>query len=668
MLCAGPEQEFPVLYKGRFRPSEAYSRLWLHDLYHSGTIKPKDAPDFKAGSALDFILKLDVLGHQPWDQTRLFSIRSKDLKAIAGLDLKRERFTYQELDQAIYKSPTTSPAIFSYLATYEFLNAYNKPNGNIHLKQFELNNLIPGAWLQFQNSRVSLMTMPENYPWQHIKKGYNFLLDPVQELKQLHKYKKNSDSISSLLGSMRQFENLNGYNFPLEKKFVDYFLQLKSQNLSSKVIAQSLEKNFPLHDRLNSASTLLNVLPSHRQGIWLPLNALLSQVYSPHFNRLVPVDNFTLFTSEEFETIRQNYLAWIDAVLKDHPDSQQIALQNLSGSLNLAYRGLAGRLYTEANGKALYYPTSRQLKAESFYYQYPWIKLLILMYVVSSISLCFAYRMGTPLLSKLSIGLVVLSFAFHTILLFWRSYLLSRPPVSNMFETVIYVPWVTLCGALTLNFFRKNLLVLIAATLASTILLTLIEFTELNQSLDNVQAVLDSGFWLFIHVLLVVGSYGLFILAAILAHFYLGLALFHKQETQTMRLLSESILQSIYLGLAMLIPGTLLGGVWAAESWGRFWDWDPKESWAFISICIYLVWIHAYRYHKIKSFGLAVGAISGLLAISFTWYGVNYILGTGLHSYGFGSGGEITYYAFLLGEFIFLICMLCFHKKNSSTI
>jgi hypothetical protein len=106
-----------------------------------------------------------------------------------------------------------------------------------------------------------------------------------------------------------------------------------------------------------------------------------------------------------------------------------------------------------------------------------------------------------------------------------------------------------------------------------------------------------------------------------------------------------------------------LGGVWAAESWGRFWDWDPKESWAFISICLYLIWVHAYRFHRIASFGLAIGAVTGLLAISFTWYGVNYILGTGLHSYGFGSGGELYYYLFVGAESALLIFVAFAQKK-----
>jgi ABC-type transport system involved in cytochrome c biogenesis permease subunit len=193
-----------------------------------------------------------------------------------------------------------------------------------------------------------------------------------------------------------------------------------------------------------------------------------------------------------------------------------------------------------------------------------------------------------------------------------------------------------------------------ASALLSVVLLVILKLTHLNSGLENVQAVLDSQFWLIIHVLMVVASYGLFILAGILGHIYLVQSMLKRSESDEMKSLARLILTSVYLGTTLLIPGTILGGVWAAESWGRFWDWDPKESWAFISSSVYLMWIHAHRFHHIGNFGLALGSIVGLLAISFTWYGVNYILGTGLHSYGFGSGGEFYYYFFLIGETIFL--------------
>jgi ABC-type transport system involved in cytochrome c biogenesis permease subunit len=167
--------------------------------------------------------------------------------------------------------------------------------------------------------------------------------------------------------------------------------------------------------------------------------------------------------------------------------------------------------------------------------------------------------------------------------------------------------------------------------------------------------VLDSKFWLMIHVLMVVGSYGFFLTAGILAH----LALIAGKD------FSKNIRKFLYCGVSLLIPGTILGGVWAAQSWGRFWDWDPKESWAFVSSALFLIVIHLDRFKKIGSFGLNLGAIVGFQAITFTWYGVNYILGTGLHSYGFGNGGEMGYTLFVLGDFLFLFIAAA--KKRLTT-
>ena len=120
----------------------------------------------------------------------------------------------------------------------------------------------------------------------------------------------------------------------------------------------------------------------------------------------------------------------------------------------------------------------------------------------------------------------------------------------------------------------------------------------------------------------------------------------------------------LYLGTALLICGTILGGVWALQSWGRFWDWDPKESWAFISSGFYLIGINAYRFGLIRGRGLAVVAIVGLLLITFTLYGVNYILGSGLHSYGFGQGKHGLFYGYVMTELLFLLFFRKFVYKN----
>lgn len=383
----------------------------------------------------------------------------------------------------------------------------------------------------------------------------------------------------------------------------------------------------PLPEELNRAMQLYTQDPlflalPDKKSEWHPLSRLKTETR-----------NFTSYSKEQFERIRTAYLD------QDSP--------TLAQELKKGYQSLAGTPYQKAWGKSLAYPSFFQLKAELIYLRYPLAIWCAICYGLAAILLILGW-------TRSGFTVALISFTLHSALLLMRIFILQRPPVSNMFETIVYVPWVAVLASLVFSFLFKNRVPLIASCAASMALLALLKIADLNPSLENVQAVLDSQYWLIIHVLMIVGSYGVFILSAMLGHFYLAGYMLKKNETPYLASIAKCILHSMYLGTALLIPGTILGGVWAAESWGRFWDWDPKESWAFISACVYLLVIHAFRFHHIHNFGLAVGSIAGVLAISFTWYGVNYILGTGLHSYGFGNGGEIYYYLYLIAEGIFL--------------
>lgn len=350
----------------------------------------------------------------------------------------------------------------------------------------------------------------------------------------------------------------------------------------------------------------LKALPGKRE--WHTLETLKTQE-----------GNFTLYSNQDFAKIKTAYLA-------QDP--------SLSAELRNAYRSLAGRPMLEAHGKTLRYPTLNQLQGEVLLLRFPFIECLILLYLLS---VCFkrAWCFWIPL-------------AIHSFYLLLRCYILGRPPVTNMYETLNFVPWVVAAAGL----FQTRLVRAVAAFSSAALLLILLG-SSLQDRLENVQAVLDSQYWLLVHVLMVVGSYGFFILSGITAHVYL----FSPRD-----FLTKTILHCLYVGTGLLITGTILGGVWAAQSWGRFWDWDPKESWAFISCCLYLILVHLYRFQHIGAKGLAIGSIIGLQAITFTWYGVNYILGTGMHSYGFGAGGTGYYLAFLLLEAGFLASFL-FEKR-----
>lgn len=421
----------------------------------------------------------------------------------------------------------------------------------------------------------------------------------------------------------------------LSKSAVDEIYDLVNKISFLSRLNQLPDKRLPPQEQLLKAGNDYKALPlKSKPGEWVSLRALR-----------LDLPNFTPYPDSTYYQLQQAYL-----------ENNTKKLFNL---LSKSYLQIAGTPYLEGYSKTLHYPTVRQLQAEKFLFKYPWILLCAALY--GAAFLCYFFHT-----ERLSLCFCIPAFIIHTGVLALRCYVLERPPVSNMFETVIYVPWVAMLAGLFLNVITNEKRLLFSACLVNLFLLVLLEATRLNSRLDNVQAVLDSQYWLIIHVLMVVGSYGLFLLAGVMGHIYLIAATVNKESVESMKSLGKQILHAIYLGTALLIPGTILGGVWAAESWGRFWDWDPKESWAFISSCVYLVWIHAFRFGHIRYFGLAIGAVTGLLSISFTWYGVNYILGTGLHSYGFGSGGEVYYYGYLLAEASFILSVVYIYTARVS--
>jgi ABC-type transport system involved in cytochrome c biogenesis permease subunit len=150
-------------------------------------------------------------------------------------------------------------------------------------------------------------------------------------------------------------------------------------------------------------------------------------------------------------------------------------------------------------------------------------------------------------------------------------------------------------------------------------------------------------------VITIVSSYGAFALAWGLGNMNIGLMIFRPDRRDLIKTLSHYCYRAIQVGVILLFFGTMLGGFWAAESWGRFWGWDPKEVWALIAFIAYIIPLHARFVGWVKDFGLAACSVVCYSFVVFAWYGVNFILGAGLHSYGFGAGNN---------EWVYLGCML----------
>ena len=467
-----------------------------------------------------------------------------------------------------------------------------------------------------------------------------------EELK--HVLEVKSDHSSELLDLQAKLETWQklGSTLPqLTKLQTQAVEQMQARGLEPAQIQRNLQQQLPVQSLLKETGQLFLLLPIRTDSAdWVSPAAFLLPTYNVQKNRLEPVSNFTPYSSEQFKSLKDRYLSARDATTRGQGVGTHLA--QFAQEANHAIHSLSNPLSD--------LPSINQLRAERWYYQWHPCLWLLGLYALSA--LFFVLHRKTALY------LLLVTFLGHTALLALRSYILGRPPVSNMFETVVYVPWIGVLSALLLSLKQGHIssILLGSASLLTVFLLALVETTQLQSGMEPLQPVLDSQYWLIIHVLMVVASYGVFLLAGVLGHVYLAKAAWNQPAQRDGPPLGQSILHCLYLGTGLLIPGTILGGVWAAQSWGRFWDWDPKESWAFISSCVYLIIIHAHTFRHIQSKGLAVGSIIGLWAISFTWYGVNYVLGTGLHSYGFGSGGTVYYFGFLFADAMFLLIALFF--------
>lgn len=259
-------------------------------------------------------------------------------------------------------------------------------------------------------------------------------------------------------------------------------------------------------------------------------------------------------------------------------------------------------------------------------------------------------------------------FILMTFGLAMRWYISGHAPWSDAYESVIYVAWATVFFGLA--FGRKSMLTIASTAFVASIILWVAHENWLDPSIANLQPVLDS-YWLMIHVAVIVASYGPFTLGMILGVTALLLmVLTNKKNKARMRLNIEEVTiiteMALTVGLVMLTIGNFLGGQWANESWGRYWGWDPKETWALISIMVYAFVIHMRLVPGLRgrwTFNFA--AVIAFASIMMTYFGVNFYL-TGLHSYASGDKPITPNFVFYTVAFVAVLSTVAWiqYKKH----
>tara|TARA_B100001057_G_scaffold76868_1_gene71635 strand:+ start:5928 stop:8999 length:3072 start_codon:yes stop_codon:yes gene_type:complete len=245
---------------------------------------------------------------------------------------------------------------------------------------------------------------------------------------------------------------------------------------------------------------------------------------------------------------------------------------------------------------------------------------------------------------------IILGFIYQTLGLASRWIISGHAPWSNGYESMIYISWATMLSGII--FSKRSMLTLAATTLVTSLFLMVAHLNWLDPEITNIVPVLNS-YWLMIHVSIITASYGFLALGAVLGFFSLSLIIFTNKESKqkllnTIKELTFINEKSITIGLFMLTIGTFLGGVWANESWGRYWGWDPKETWALVSVLIYAFILHMRLIPALAGiFTFNLATLVGIWSIIMTYFGVNYYL-SGLHSYAAGDPMPIPNFVYYL--------------------
>ncbi len=312
-------------------------------------------------------------------------------------------------------------------------------------------------------------------------------------------------------------------------------------------------------------------------------------------------------------------------------------------------------LLAQLNPDPEIYPAASLIEREIYYNQSrPFLNAWIIYMIAFFGFLLSFFFVKANWLYWASLAFAFGGFFLHGWGLLLRGMIAGRPPVSNMYETVVFVGWGVLMFALIFELVYRRRWYAAVGSFCGVGFLILADILPFDPNIEPLVPVLRSNYWLIIHVLTITISYSAFALAMGLAHVNLFFYFYRPGKKALLRELSLFLYRVLQVGVVLLASGTILGGVWAAESWGRFWGWDPKETWALISLLGYLAILHARYTGWIHDFGTSIGAILGFFLILMTWYGVNFVLATGLHSYGFGAGGGEYVIAYLVAEFIFM--------------
>ena len=353
----------------------------------------------------------------------------------------------------------------------------------------------------------------------------------------------------------------------------------------------------------------------------------------------------------------------------------QLFKESLSGKGDVNGRQILASIAAyQAKFGASYLPTETKKNVEIFYNSVNPFKRVFPFYLLVGFALLsvlfvniFRHKTMGKKVRIVFISLIAVGFLFHTAGLALRWYISGHAPWSNGYESMVYVAWASMLAGLI--FGRKYPMVIGTAAMLAGITLFVAHLNWMNPEITHLVPVLNS-YWLMIHVAIITASYGFIGMSAFIG--LLVLVLYCISNAQNSKNVKNLVLQltaisemSVTVGLYLLTIGTFLGGVWANESWGRYWGWDAKETWALITVVIYSFIAHMRLIPSLRGiYNYTIASVLGFASVLMTYFGVNYYL-SGLHSYGRGSVDSVHWSVFVIIAVIAGLMLISnFKQKN----
>lgn len=528
------------------------------------------------------------------------------------------------------------------------------------------------AWWDIMSQRVSLL--PRLYLSEEVRKSLESFqqalkenqIEPViRDLEAVFQKRADSQVAASRKSALEQLDKMS------EADFTKFAASMGQANLTKQEMKKKITEMMPPESETTVAKdrVALKNLKQSIQNVRKPFivdDERHNQMYMAYLEIKHPDMYLAAIKSQPFpETQAKQVLAAYDAVGNAYRSGNGSEFQNATLAFQKTLTEVS-KEFTQGN-----YPGENTTQLELTLnrvepFKWAWISML-----AAVILFALSLRLDNRALYFAGFAPLLISLGFQIFAYYGRVMISGRPPVSNMFETVVFVASMGAVFALMLECYYRNTIIILAGSIVATLGMILADQLPYSRGfdakIDPLVPVLRSNYWLIIHVMTIVASYAAGALAWAIGNISLVLYWFNSDRRDLLKNLSNLCYSAIKVAVLLLGVGTLLGGIWAAESWGRFWGWDPKETWALIALVVYLLPLHARYIGWVKDFGMAIASVVCFSAIVMSWYGVNFILGAGLHSYGMGDGGPWT--IFLIGSinlmWVLLVCLKRINREMS---